>query len=240
KILGSRSADFTPARERRDQGDVAPLAGGSRSPEPGAGLESGARPAAEGSRAGMSDRALPDDPAQWPNDPYELLGVAPEVSPPDLKRAYAQLIHRFKPEQHPEQFRLIRQAYEVVLRCAEMGIVFRVRPADESEPPAGELLSRPTPIVLDDADRLCEQALNGEEAAAYAGLRALSERQPQRQDLLLRLYWLRTVFPDVDPERSAADWLIAAVRESGLSGPAMELLRLELLDHPIPTLAATT
>ena len=41
------------------------------------------------------------------------------VLPRDLKRAYTRLIRAYKPEQHPEQFRRIREAYETALRYVE-------------------------------------------------------------------------------------------------------------------------
>ena len=64
----------------------------------------------------MNDALLPDDLSQWPRDPYVLLGVAPGVSARDLRKAYSRLIRRFKPEQYPEHFRRIRDAYETVER----------------------------------------------------------------------------------------------------------------------------
>lgn len=63
----------------------------------------------------MSSPQFPDDPRGWPNDPFELLGVARGTSEPDIKRAYTRLIRRFKPEHHPDEFRRIREAYEACL-----------------------------------------------------------------------------------------------------------------------------
>src|SRR4051812_35481070 len=63
----------------------------------------------------MADE-LPDDPRYWPRDPFELLGVAAGASETELKRAYTRLIRRFKPEHSPEQFRLVREAYEAALQ----------------------------------------------------------------------------------------------------------------------------
>jgi hypothetical protein len=68
----------------------------------------------------MSDHQLPEDLSQWPRDPFRLLGVMPGVGPRDLKRAYIRLIRTFKPEQFPEHFRRIREAYEIVLRHVEI------------------------------------------------------------------------------------------------------------------------
>jgi hypothetical protein len=63
----------------------------------------------------MSSPELPDDLRGWPNDPFELLGVARGTSEPDIKRAYTRLIRRFKPEHHPDEFRRVREAYEACL-----------------------------------------------------------------------------------------------------------------------------
>src|SRR4029079_13998455 len=68
----------------------------------------------------MSDASLPDDPARWPTDPYQLLGVPRGVSARVLKRSYTRLIRQYKPEQAPLQFGLIRKAYENILRVAEI------------------------------------------------------------------------------------------------------------------------
>jgi hypothetical protein len=68
----------------------------------------------------MSESHLPDDPQQWPDNSFELLGVHPGMSERDVRRAYTRLIRTYKPEQYPEQFRRIREAYEEVLRYVEL------------------------------------------------------------------------------------------------------------------------
>jgi hypothetical protein len=62
---------------------------------------------------------LPDDPTHWPTDPFTLLGVSYGVAPRELRRAYTRLIRTYKPEQFPEHFRRIREAYEAILRQAQ-------------------------------------------------------------------------------------------------------------------------
>jgi hypothetical protein len=66
----------------------------------------------------MSDAALPENLDEWPRDPFALLGVSPTISQRELKRTYTRLIRQYKPERMPEQFRRIREAYEVLLRFA--------------------------------------------------------------------------------------------------------------------------
>lgn len=188
----------------------------------------------------MSERVFPDDPSQWPQNPYELLGVPQDVSPRDLKRAYTALIRQFKPEQKPEEFRRIRQAYEMISQFIEWGIAFS--PASASDAVSVDD-SAAAPIAAssdgDDADRFWQQAIDGDPHAGYAGLRDLSLRFPLRADLALRLYWLATLFPNVDPQRRAVDWLIAAVRDHGPSTAAYELLQREMFDRPAESLPPT-
>src|ERR1700722_9372739 len=62
----------------------------------------------------MADE-LADDPNDWPLDPYALLGVGHGIDARELRKRYSALIRRFKPEQYPEQFRRIREAYDQVL-----------------------------------------------------------------------------------------------------------------------------
>src|SRR5260370_450178 len=67
----------------------------------------------------MSAHDLGPDLDGWPEDPYQLLGVSFGVLPRDLRRAYTRLIRTYKPEQFPEHFQRIRDAYETVLQYAE-------------------------------------------------------------------------------------------------------------------------
>ena len=48
-------------------------------------------------------------------NPWQALGVAPDIAVADLRRRYAALIKEFRPETHPLDFARIREAYEVVL-----------------------------------------------------------------------------------------------------------------------------
>ncbi|MBN9523623.1 J domain-containing protein [bacterium] len=170
---------------------------------------------------------LPDDPTDWPADPFALLGVRPGASEQDVKRAYTRLIRRFKPEHAPEQFRRIREAYEACLQDFR----WLAPPADafwETAPPPPPPEREPPPRG-DEIDRLWELAVAGDEAAAYAGL---AERAGARPDVRLRLYWLLGLNPALDPDRSRHHWLAAALREGGLGGAAAELYRRELDADP--------
>ncbi len=50
---------------------------------------------------------------------YDILGLIPSATPAEIKRAYAQKIRQYSNESHPEQFQLIRKAYEVLSKAKE-------------------------------------------------------------------------------------------------------------------------
>ena len=97
----------------------------------------------------MSDLNLPEDPTGWPTSPSELLGVAYGASIRDLRRAYTRLIRLYKPEQYPEQFRRIREAYDSMLPFARSVESIPEAPTDsepvELIPPPRELLRSADP-----------------------------------------------------------------------------------------------
>jgi len=207
----------------------------------------------------MSERSLPDDPARWPDDPYELLGVAPGVATRELRRAYHRLIRLYKPEQAPEQFRHIREAYEHLLRFAEW---FNPR-AEASDPSPNEepqLLPMPEEKTPDEADaewrpdaarsleeeylparvrgpeeeldELWKSAIAGRPSAAYERLVQLHPQYAGRTEVYLRLYWLLTLSPELDELRKPADWLVQGLLATGLAGSLRELYQEEVADNP--------
>jgi hypothetical protein len=189
----------------------------------------------------MSLPDLPDDPARWPTDPYALLGIQPGVLPRDLRRAYTQLIRRYKPEQYPEHFRRIRAAYEAVLFFTDGQAPFANGsfphpPLSFPEPPA-QNHSFPTALSLESEVRQAwELACSDGEEEAYHRLRRLESRHPGNGDLCARLYWLLTLDPSLDPLRSRFDWLAQGLRASELAGPLGELYRRELAANPAEAL----
>lgn len=187
---------------------------------------------------------LPEDFSRWPSDPYALLGVALGVAPRELRRAYTHLIRIWKPEQHPEHFRRIRQAYEIILRQSKY---LQLPPTSESDnqdessiEPSSSLLesneAKPFPLLkqhpLNEIEEDWQLASGGQESLAYRRLVELQRRNPEQLDIYPRLYWLLTLFPQVDPNQSPYDWLVAGLRYSGLTGPLRELYRRELVDRP--------
>lgn len=185
----------------------------------------------------MSDSHLPDDLAQWPADPFAVLGVRPGVGPRELRKAYTALIRVFKPEHRPDHFRRIREAFEFVQRHA---IYFQPDPDDEpgsstgpipTEAPASdEPLRWRTPLVS--LEQIWDRAVRGETAVAYRALVAELDRGSLRAEVYARLYWLAVVAPEVDPARPPAEWLTRGMSMTGVSGVLFELYRSELVENP--------
>jgi len=187
----------------------------------------------------MSHPNLPDDPARWPKDPYQLLSVQYGIDPRELRRVYTQLIRQYKPEQCPEQFRRIRDAYETVLRQVEF---YRPTADADDAPPAPEpapqaegnlpAWNAAAPTLDEAADALWQRACAGEEAAAYRALTELHDQRPGHVGLCLRLYWLLTLTPGLDERRAPCDWLVQGLQANGFSGTLRELYRREIADQP--------
>jgi hypothetical protein len=202
----------------------------------------------------MNEHSLPEDLSAWPSSPYQLLGVQFGVSPNDLRRAYTRLIRTYKPEQFPEQFRRIREAYEAVLSQVEFFRVIHQETQQSEEPKSDEPKSQepnlslddpsPDPAVIvprpwqptaddaDELDRLWQRACGGEEEAVYRRLVELHEAKRERTDVVLRLYWLLSLTPVLAPGRSPCSWLAEGLRAGGLTGPLWELYRREIMDNP--------
>src|SRR5262249_53892034 len=68
--------------------------------------------------APMDAHALPDDPRDWPTDPFELLGVARSVSESDLKRASTRLIRKYNRKPAPKESRRIRDPSEAAVEMS--------------------------------------------------------------------------------------------------------------------------
>jgi hypothetical protein len=79
---------------------------------------------------------------------------------------------------------------------------------------------------------LWDRAIQGDEAEAYRGLKRLYERRSEQTTIALRLYWLLSLDPSHDPEKQPYEWLIIGLRNGGLQGPCMELLRREIEAEP--------
>lgn len=47
-------------------------------------------------------------------NPFELLAVSPEATDEIIKKAYLNKVKEYPPDQTPEQFQVIRSAYELI------------------------------------------------------------------------------------------------------------------------------
>src|ERR1700722_9274558 len=165
----------------------------------------------------MSADHLPEDLRRWPRDPYQILGVSPNCDALEARKAYSSLIRHFKPEQYPEHFRLIRQAYDAVKRNAQYrGLMNADAATDNDAPkPPGNSALFPIANIPSSPDLLqilWDQACNGKEAEAYGKMREMYEINPHGSELPARLYALLLANPELDPQRSPCDWLVRGVR----------------------------
>jgi hypothetical protein len=178
----------------------------------------------------MSADHLPEDLRRWPRDPYQVLGVPPHCDPLEARRAYTRLIRHFKPEQYPEHFRLIREAYDAVKRMAEYR---QLDQQDDEDGPETPVADAPVgPIAGDRLQTLWDLACDGREQEAYTGLREMYEANPHSSELPARLYAMLLANPELDPRRVPCDWLVRGVRGEGPWGPCRQLYRREIDDHP--------
>ena len=187
----------------------------------------------------MSEHLPSDDPSSWPRDPFKLLGIARGASEREVKRAYHDLIRKYKPEHAPDAFRRIREAYEFARRFAALtplapqSFEFRIENHDEglsvSIPPEPvterDSPSRPRPVKRDPWKMACE----GNEALAFEKLLERLEQDRPSEEVFLQLYWLSVAVPGLRREQApAVDWLIRGLRTLGPSATRIrELLERE-------------
>lgn len=204
----------------------------------------------------MSDLPLPDDPERWPENVFELLGAPLGADEKTLKRAYQKLIKVYRPEQYPEEFRRIREAYDTAQSITEwMASVGDLpKPEGNENSPAEDSPTeampnrdamtgdrpRPSPVVATYESSLAAAwlpAVDGDTAFAYRKLDALRLEHPLRHEAYLGLYWLLRLSAKLDPERQPCDWLIACM-QTAASGrvAALELYRREIERRPAEAL----
>ncbi|HZZ81702.1 MAG TPA: J domain-containing protein [Gemmataceae bacterium] len=193
----------------------------------------------------MSDH-LPDDVRLWPRDPSQILGVTLPCDPAIVRKAYTRLIRKFKPEQFPEHFRLIREAYDVLKRDAVFWSYAHPpaqatpeQPDDEQASnetaaplPVPDVPTLPIPSQLDPLQLLWDKACAGADEEAYRGLRELYDINPQQAELAARLYALLLANPDMDHVRTPCDWLVRGLQHEGPWGCCRTLYRREIDDNP--------
>jgi curved DNA-binding protein CbpA len=65
-------------------------------------------------------------------DPYAVLGLPADSDDETIRRRYLELVRKFSPEQHPEKFSAVRQAYES-LRDLNTRLRYRLFEAGKQE-----------------------------------------------------------------------------------------------------------
>ena len=65
---------------------------------------------------------------------FTVLGIEPTTEKKKIKRAYAAKSREFHPEEHPEEFQRIHDAYEEALAWAERNLEREERPQMPEEP----------------------------------------------------------------------------------------------------------
>ena len=65
-------------------------------------------------------------------DPLAVLGISADSDDDAIRRRYLELVRQFSPEQHPEKFAAIRQAYES-LRDLDTRLRLRLFEAGKNE-----------------------------------------------------------------------------------------------------------
>ncbi len=191
----------------------------------------------------MPDDELPDDMAEWPADPYQLLGVSRNADKRAARQAYLRLVRRFKPEHASRQFQRIREAFEQVQLSIKshskhinrLGDAFD--PTEEATATDGLLETRPVPVRADpvepaDHARAWNMARLGDDSGAYEMLLRTHEKKAANTDTYLRLYWILVCRPELDSDRAPCDWLIQGLRRDRLRGRLAELYRRELEANP--------
>ena len=81
-------------------------------------------------------------------NPFDVLGVDETASDAEVKKAYFQMVRQFTPEKHAEQFKQIREAYDLLKDSShrlEAEVFSFIKPSSEPVLEAGEL----PPLKLD-------------------------------------------------------------------------------------------
>jgi curved DNA-binding protein CbpA len=180
----------------------------------------------------MSESHLSDDLRSWPADPYKLIGVKRSIDTVELKRAYTRLIKRFKPEQFPEHFRTLREAYDSIssrleyeamydqrdIESADLStalpISLHIEKPDSNNPeiPIAEVPAFVRPLRIDDIGEAITLAANGQFDTALEKLRLMQARGEQLSLACALEYWIAKLS---DPNGSSAATVLQRQIDSG-------------------------
>lgn len=199
----------------------------------------------------MAEHELPPNVNDWPSDPYELLGVDREADLRAIKKAYARLIRKYKPDFYPQEFARIRAAYELLQD-------WHAQPEHPWHSPIVTVFSNPTPSrqprepIIDPAvtPQTPESSgpsstarsywdLAGEDIEeAYSRLNRLTLSRREDPDLFLRLFWLLKLQPSLDDSRSPGVWLFEAMQHSPDPNELLQLYTFEIAVNPLEAISS--
>jgi len=98
------------------------------------------------------------------NNWWDILGIAPASDKRAIRRAYAELLAQYHPEEHPEKFETINKAYNTALRYAEFAFE---EPGDLSFE-QHEPLSHSEPIFIEKFKEPADLSFEQREPPAYS------------------------------------------------------------------------
>lgn len=176
----------------------------------------------------MSELPLPADPERWPENVFELLGVKLGADEKALKRAYQRLIKIYRPEQYPEEFRRIREAYDTAQSISQwMATVGELPDVEKGSSEKSEETKLPESLVSPDGLPPVPQADSpaavpgGSETSATdaAAIGAGESRaQPAEEPMLLEATYESSL---------AAAWFPAVGGDTATAYRELDALRLE-------------
>lgn len=76
---------------------------------------------------------------------WEVLGLEPTRDVSAIRRAYAAAAAQYNPEEHPEEFLVVRQAYEQAMAYARAQEPLAAAPERDAPPPLSQQEASPTP-----------------------------------------------------------------------------------------------
>lgn len=196
----------------------------------------------------MSDH-LAENIDEWPLNPFDVLGISRNAARPDVRRAYAALLRRFRPETHPRQFQRIRESFEAVLASIESRVSdesphtveLRIDLSEHQTVPATkdvfENVAKPVASEIQlqqtaDAERLWDEFSRQPDQTQLRQVTALFQSIAPTATVLLIGYWMQRLRPEFAPTEKPASWLIRGIKQHPLDSRFVGLLLDEFRREP--------
>lgn len=175
---------------------------------------------------------------RWlPGEPLKFFGLSEDFDRRDLKRGYGKAIRQYKPETHPTEFGMIREAYERLEKSLRYGQQMQSHvqasqawEVDSSADATAVEHSHPVENVYPKPEPSLRQLAVTDPVAATVKLELTVRRSPQN-------YYIAAVLADAVATRATpkylghlVDGLIAFPDDPGLTALTTEFLRTEIAD----------